>query len=430
MKYLIYGSGNAREHSTFMRLKSEVGNNVIFACYGSNGILQGDPNFFSVQNTTMAILLAKEKMVDMVLVLSPLDLLKGIADIFAKAGFKVFGVKTKLAQVEGSKVYAKSLMEEFGIDTPDYRVFHSFQKAKAFLEQSWIAGSSEYVIKSDRFLANASLRVSIPQNLEEAMETLYFLMVSSGMDTGSRYVILEKKVTGPELSNHIMFDGDSYLLFPAVQDYKKLYENDRGPNTDGIGSMASTIPVITDDDQKYIENRVIEPSLKAVSSVGDYRFFLYTGIIKTPQGINVLEYNTRPGNPEWSTLLSLLESSLEDLINYTMEKRLSAYRPVWRQNAVSLTVMATASGYPFTEKEYEEKIRGVENLDEDVMLVSDHTRKEEDALVVSGGRVFGLTHTTDSFENARKKIYANMERLSFKGMFYRDDIGTNGIRFR
>lgn len=429
MNYLIYGSGNAREHVTYLRLKTEITGNVYFASYAPNAFLANDENFFLVKNTTDAILLGRERNIDYALVLSPIDLLQGVVDIFIKAGFKTFGVNYKLAQLEGSKVYAKSLMESNKIQTPEYQVFHTFQKAKDFLEKNWRDKENEYVIKSDRFLINASLRVSLPQSIEEAIETLYFLMVTSGMQSGSRYVILERKVSGPEISSHVLFDGNNYLPFPIVQDYKKLYEGDEGPNTDGIASMATTKNILKSEDAQILEKNIIQTSLNAISSIGDYRFFLYTGIIKTKKGIQVLEYNTRPGNPEWSVLLPLLESSFEELLIYTLEGRLGNYQPQWKKDTVALSIMTTSSGYPFSEKEYNEKIHGLENLDKEIILLSDHTRKDDSQIYVNGGRVFGLSVLDENFDSARQKIYSNLERISFKGMFYRDDIAINGIVF-
>lgn len=429
MKYLIYGSGNSREHITFLRLEAEASGNVYFACYDRNALLESNNNFYRVNGTSEAIILARELSVDLVLVISPIDLLKGVADIFSKAGFKVFGLNYRLSQIEGSKSYAKSLMLDNKVPTPDYRVFHSFQKAKEFIGSHWIDGESEYVIKSDRFLVNASIRVSIPESLQQAIETLYYMMVTSGLDVSSKYIILEKKVYGPEISSHIIFDGVDYITLPVVQDYKKLYEKNQGPNTDGIGSMASTKKVLNDNDAQTLEKEIIHPSLKAIQNEGDYRFFLYTGIIKTDVGIQALEFNTRPGNPEWNTILPLMESSFEELIHYTIEQKLKNYRPVFKKDAVALSVMTTASGYPFSEKEYTEEISGIENIPDDIILTSDHTRLDSGKYYVHGGRVFGLTSIADDFKTARKKIYTCLEKIHFKGMFYRDDVGESGIVF-
>lgn len=434
MRCLIYGAGNAREHITWTALERDLkpGRDLFFALYGRNAALEGAPGVRRVSGVDQALDMAREVRADPVLVLSPLDILAYVPSVFARNGIPVWSVPAPLARLEGSKIYAKKVMEEFGIPTPPYRLFNEYQRACAFVEDNWRSGEQEYVIKSDRFLANASLRVMLPETKEEALNGLYELMVRRSLGSGAGYVLLEERVKGPELSLHLLVDSESWRPMPLVQDYKRLFNADQGPNTDGIGSLAQTLSRLeAAADMARIRSSIIEPTVRALRTQDSpYRFVLYIGLVRTARGWMALEFNTRPGNPEWIPLLLLLETPLAEVIAAVREDKLGQLDLAWKDRQSAAVVMATAAGYPFTSRDkYDEAIQGVEATASDLLPVFDNVcRNGGGTLRVNGGRVLGLAAVGTEPEAVAARIYSGLEKIRYNGMYYRTDIGTQGMR--
>jgi phosphoribosylamine--glycine ligase len=426
MRYMFYGNGNALEHETYLRFASGLpaGDAVYFALDGSHALLRACPGVIPVASLDEAVSVARQNRVDMVLLWSPPPLLQGAYDRFKAAGFQVFGLPLDTVQLEASKVYGKKLMHEQGVPTPASHAFYDAERAHRFLAENWVDGEREFVIKSDMFLANASYRAAVPTSLEEAQMDLAALARIYEQRRALAPILVEEKLYGPEVSLHVLFDGQSYQILPHVSDYKRLFEGDQGPNTQGIGAVSS--PTFLDEALlREIRHNVVEPTLEGILERGlFYRYVLYIGLMLTKKGVRVLEYNVRPGSPEWPTLLALLDSPLHEVVHALCEGRLASSDIRWRRDLYAASVVAVSAGYPFAERSYREPITGLDRVSDAVRLAGDGIAAQGESLVVNGGRVFAMIARGQSIHEVRSTLYQNVEAVRFNGMFYRSDIGA------
>lgn len=423
MKIMIYGPGNAREVATFDRLRAETDDtsNVWFALQGRNGGLTSQPTVRQVFNVHEAASWARELQVNLVLILSPQPLMSGAVKVMHAAGLDVFGVGDPAVALEQSKVVCKHFMQKHGVPTPAAHIFSSSHEARRFLASNWKPGECEYVVKASRFIANAHYRSSIPSTLDEAERMVDYILTTANQAHHTDEILLEEKIFGPEISLHILFDGEDYWMFPPVFDYKTLFDGDIGPNTHGMGAVATTQSVSVPLDE--IRLRIVEPTLIGMqrSSI-KYRYILYIGVMLTPTGVMALEYNVRSGNPEWLALLSLLASPLNELITAVQRGQLAKHSPRL-VSGTAASVMAVLPGYPFEELNHMLPISGVDKLDGRVKLHCEGVTLKNQVLYATRDRAFALSAIGSCVDNVREKLYENLERVRFNGMFFRSDIG-------
>ena len=423
MKLMIYGPGNAREVATFGRLKSEceATDSVWFALQGANAELISQPSVRRVQSVHEAAAMGNELEIDLVLVLSPQPLMSGAVSIMQATGLNVFGVNGRAVALEESKVLCKQFMQKHGVPTPTARVFSSPYEAKKFLACNWKPGEREYVVKSSRFLANAHYRSYVPPTLHEAEQMVDYVLTTLNQAHHTDQVIIEEKVFGPEISLHVLFDGKDYWMFPPVFDYKPLFDNDVGPNTHGMGAIASTqthsLPL------EEIRLRIVEPTLIGLQrSCIEYQYILYIGVMITPTGVVALEYNIRSGNPEWLALLPLLGSPLHQVIRSVQEGKLGSQSPQLLPG-IAAVAMAVLPGYPFQELDHMYQISGLDKLDERVKLYCEGVTQINQIPYATRDRAFAISATGHDVGTVREALYENLERVRFNGMFFRTDIG-------
>lgn len=422
MKYMIFGQGNALEQCTYYKLLQTLSrtDQVLFAMAGNNVLLAKMPNVRFVKTLDDAIFLATREKVDLVMLLSPVLLMAGAADSFRRAGFDVFGLPQYVTKLESSKAFGKQFMRQYGIPCADSLETTSLEQAKAFLKLNWRDETIQYVIKSDSFDTNASKRVILPSSLDEAVYAVEQMMHSRMGD--STYIVIEERLYGSELSLHVFFDGKSYHILPQVSDFKRLFDRDQGPNTQGVGALATTNysrPNLWTE----LRTLIVEPTLEGIQKTWDsYRYILYIGVIATESGMKVLEFNTRPGSPEWIALLQLLDSPLSEIINAIQQQKLSDIDIKWKQGFGG-ALFALSYGYPLIEREYFESVFGIERVDKAVEIYGDGIKQGFDQLLVNGGRVLAIASFAEDIHSLRNTIYENMHKVRFNGMFYRSDLG-------
>jgi phosphoribosylamine--glycine ligase len=422
---LIVGSGNAREHATFARLQRELGpNRVGFFLTGANGFLSRARNVLEV-NAGDSLQDALEYFNPAtVLLLSPNELLSNVAAEIGHMNVPCLAVSPEVAMLEDSKASAKEEMRRFGVPTPISHRIESIDEAITLIAERWVDDESEYVIKSDRMLLNASHRVAIPSNKQDALSVLSRWERLVGPVNSQNPLVVEEKVYGEELSFHVLVDPTHHRVMPYVRDYKRLHDEDRGPNTHGMGAVASTSASAWNK-MRLVEEHVLSPTLALLRSVDPgASLILYIGVILTNSGPKVLEYNVRSGNPEWVALLELLTSPLHDILSALAARELGLVSPEYREDACSLVTMVNQKGYPEVEHFSSKEISGIDRLPPDVGLFSDGTNGVSGGRKFAcSGRVFGISTHGENFTECRNRVYRALQQVGFHDMEYRTDIG-------
>lgn len=416
-KILLYGSGNAREHATLHALSEDAPEVEVRALIlKENALMQRDEGVAVVDGLEAALAFAGEYEPDEVFVLSPAELIEGAADAFRHRGFKVFGVSRAAARLEHSKVFAKEFMRRRRIPTPDYFVADDVAAAEQYVRRNWERRDGGYVIKTDLFSMNAYDRTDTPVCLEDALASIRRIEKSSPHSK----LILEEKISGYELSLHMLVDGERYYLLPPVQDYKKPYPGGEGPMTHGVASVAAATPYPRDL-LKGIREEIVEPTLLGLREEGiDYRHILYIGLMVSGGRPQALEYNVRSGSPEWLSLLGLLDTSLLNLLDGFERDALDG--SFWKEGCSSVTSFGLAAGYPETARtRYTEEIRGLERVTEGATF-GESIVTRGGAYYPSGGRVFAVRQTGGDFAEIRRGVADAFDAVSMNGLYYLDEL--------
>ena len=415
MKVLVVGSGG-REHTLVWKLKSSPRVNKIYCAPGNAGIgTLAELVDIPVEAIEELCAFAKENKIDLTIVGPEVPLVMGIVDVFQKEGLKVFGPNEQCAQLEGSKAFAKDFMERHQIPTARYAEYTDLGLAKNAL------GIYGYpmVIKADGLAAGKG--VVIAQNEKDAVEALDQMMAEKKFGTAGDKVVIEEFLQGIETSILCFVDGKTIVPMASAQDYKRIYEEDQGPNTGGMGTYSPSY-IYDDMLEKVVTETILTPVIEGFIRDGlEFKGVLFIGLMITHEGPRVLEFNTRFGDPETQTILTRLETDLIEIMESILEERLAEQRIQWSEQKTVCVVMA-AGGYP---ESYEKGkvIGGLEELDEDVVVFHGGTKQVQKDTVTNGGRVLGVTAWGDTVEEARKKAYQNVERITFENMQYRKDIG-------
>jgi len=411
MKILIIGSGG-REHAIGWKLKQNPDVTLYFAP-GNGGTADiGENVNIKVDEISKLADFAKKEKVDMTIAGPELPLTLGVADEFNKRGLKIFGPGAEAAKLEGSKAFAKRFMQKYGIPTAQYDSVTTLDEGIQILEQR----TFPLVIKADGLAAGKG--VIICQNKAEAKTALKDMLESSIFGDAGNTVVIEEFLTGKEVSLLCFTDGETIIPMETASDYKRALDNDMGANTGGMGSISPS--------QYYtpgLGDEIAAKTLKGIKNEGfDYRGVIYIGLILTPEGPKVLEYNARFGDPETEALLPRLESDLTEIVSAVVEKRLCECKICWSDKK-AVSVIMTSEGYPGQyETGYEIDIPETESL----VFHAGTTKKAGEpspCLVTAGGRVLAITSLGSSFNDARNIVYNDIKKINFKGKTYRIDIG-------
>lgn len=425
MNILVVGGGG-REHAIVMKL-AESKKNVQLFCTPGNGGIAKYAKCYSVKATDIdgVVALAKEISADMVVVAPDDPLVLGMVDALNAEGFAAFGPNKAAAIIEGSKVFSKELMKKYNIPTAKYEVFSDSSKAIEYIKTE---NKYPTVIKADGLALGKG--VIIAQNFDEAKDAVNSIMEDKIFGKSGANIVIEEFLTGPEVSVLCFTDGKTVSPMVSSMDHKRAYDNDEGPNTGGMGTVAPN-PYYTEKIANECMNKIFLPTINAM--VKENRAFkgcLYFGLMITPDGPKVIEYNCRFGDPETQVVLPLLDTDLVDIFDAVINEKLSQIDIKWK-NASSACVVLASGGYP---KKYETglKITGLnENgqLD-DVKIYHAGTKLENNEFYTSGGRVLGVTAVSDTLKSAVDKAYGAVNDIKFDKMHYRKDIGQRALNIK
>ncbi len=422
MKVLLIGSGG-REHAIAWKLAQSPKIRQLFTIPGNPGTAEFGENISGdVQDISFIVKKAIELKIDLVIVGPEVPLDKGLADELNKAGLAVFGPERAGAQLEASKAFSKAFMKRHNIPTAKFEVFEDLEKALSFINTI----DYPFVIKASGLAAGKG--VFLPDSLEEAHDILAEIMQKEKFGKAGNQVVIEERLFGAEVSVLAFTDGKNLVIMPPAQDHKRLLENDQGPNTGGMGVFAPT-PKATPEVMNDVMDKVLKQTIAGLKAEGiPYNGVLYAGLILTDDGIKVLEFNCRFGDPETQVILPLLESDLLEITEACANGKLSEIKDQikWKKGAAVCVVLAS-DGYPGSYKKGKH-ITGVYQLG-NTQIFHAGTILREGQLVTNGGRVLGVTAVDNDIPSAAKKAYQELEKIKFEGMQYRKDIGKQNSAY-
>ena len=418
MKVLVIGNG-AREHAIAWKLRMSPLVQELFIAPGNYGTEKIGKNVnIGVEDIAGLKAFALKEQIDLTVVGPEAPLVLGVADEFRAAGLKIIGPDKQGAQLEGSKDYAKAFMMRHNIPTAAYATFNDYDAAVAGLAHFKIP----VVLKADGLAAGKGVIIATTE--AEALEGLKTIFIDQKFGASGHKVVIEEYLEGTEVSILCLVDGETILPLETAQDYKRIFNNDEGPNTGGMGTYSPSRYLVGDKYQAAMD-QVVYPTLKGIQAEGyDYRGIVFIGIMITADGPKVIEYNCRLGDPETQSVLARLESDLMEVFVKMSRKELGKVSLKWSPQ-VAVSVVLASGGYP------DDYASGVEvkaperfsSLTEAGMLFAAGLKTHNNAPVTAGGRVITATALGETFEAARDKAYALAKLVSFDGMHYRTDIG-------
>lgn len=415
MNVLLLGSGG-REHALAWKLAASPLLDTLYAAPANPGIAQHATIVeLDVADHASVAAFCREKMVELVVVGPEAPLVAGLADDLRAAGIRVFGPSRQAAQLEGSKGFTKDLCAEYGIPTAAYRRFSDAQSAKAYVKEKGVP----IVVKADGLAAGKG--VTVAASLEEALAAIDACLSETGGE-----VVVEEFLEGEEVSFFCLCDGTTALPFGSAQDHKRVGDGDTGPNTGGMGAY-SPAPVMTPQMVERTMREIVEPTMKGMAARGTpFSGVLFAGLMITPQGPKLIEYNVRFGDPECQVLMMLLKDDLLVLLNAAVDSQLAHMSARWRDEA-ALTVVMAAPGYPGAAQKGS-VIRGIEDAQaQGVKIFHAGTALSGDALVANGGRVLNVTAMGPSVAAAQREAYRAIARIDWPQGFFRRDIGWRAV---
>ena len=419
MKILVVGSGG-REHAIVWKLKQSPKATEIFCAPGNAGIGE-DATLVPVKATDIEGLVrfAKEKEIDLTVIGMDDPLMLGVVDAFEEAGLRVFGPRKNAAILEGSKAFSKELMHKYGIPTAAFWEFTSSEEAKAFLKEH---KTYPIVLKADGLALGKG--VLICEDEQQAMDGVDEIMVDKKFGSAGDKLVIEEFMTGPEVSVLSFCDGKIIRPMVSAQDHKRALDHDQGLNTGGMGTFSPS-KYYTPEIAAYCEENIFRPTVKAMEAEGrTFKGIIFFGLMLTPDGPKVLEYNAHVGDPETQVVLPRLDGDLVDIFEACIDGTLDQVPIAWKDNAAVCIVLASG-GYPVSyAKGY--PIEGLHAFDgqDDLMIFHAGTAKNEKGeIVTSGGRVLGVVALDENLDKAIAKGYANLSKVSFKDEHFRTDIG-------
>ncbi len=413
MKVLVVGGGG-REHVICWKLKQDPRVTELY-CAPGNGGIASIATCVDIKATDIdgMVEYAKKEQFDLVFVAPDDPLAMGMVDRMEEAGLRSFGPKANAAIIEGSKAFSKQLMKKYSIPTAKYEIFEDEQKALDYLEKQ----PMPIVIKCDGLALGKG--VIIAQSLDEARQAVKDMMEDRKFGSAGSTIVIEECMTGPELTVLAFSDGNTCVPMVSSRDHKRAYDHDEGLNTGGMGAVTPGADM-TDELKARIQNEIITPTVEALKKEGrPFKGVIYFGLMLTPEGPKVVEYNARFGDPEAQAVLPLLENSLLDIVDAVIDGKLDQIDFKWKDKCSCVVVMASG-GYPQSYvKGYE--ITGIDTCGKLVFQAG--TALKDGKLVTSGGRVLCVYEEADTLDEAIDGAYEGVAKISFKDMHFRHDIG-------
>ncbi|OGS45480.1 MAG: phosphoribosylamine--glycine ligase [Elusimicrobia bacterium RIFOXYD2_FULL_34_15] len=413
MNILVIGSGG-REHAIVWKLSKSNKIKKIFCIPGSGAIskIAECVNIDSLDFEKISDFVLENK-IDLTVVGPEIPLSEGIVDYFNKKNLKIFGPDKRAAQLESSKVFAKTFMKKYNIPTASFEVFDNYEKALKYINSN-----PSVVIKADGLAAGKG--VFVCDNVKEAQDALKEIMVNKIFGEAGKNIVIEEKLSGEETSLLAFCDGKTILPLIPAQDHKRIFDFDKGPNTGGMGAYA---PVNLVD--KKASDKIFDSFLNGINLEKlNFKGIIYVGIMLTKEGPKVLEFNVRFGDPETQAILPLLKTDLLDLVSATVNGELSKYKIEW-YNGYCVSVVLASGGYP-GKFEKGKEISGLDNI-KDAVVFHAGTKLENGKFLTSGGRVLNISAIGPTLKESISKVYSNLEKIKFEGMHYRKDIAAKRL---
>jgi len=432
MNVLIIGNGG-REHALAWKVSQSPRVDQVFVAPGNAGTSRDAVNVdLDIRDYPALIRFVEENEVGLTIIGPEAPLAGGVVDAFEDAGHKVFGPRKAAAQLEASKVFCKQILQKAGVPTADYRAFRDPDEALEMLEDRFPGDGQRpchVVVKADGLAAGKG--VSVCKCKQDAIDAIEAIGRDKVFGEAGAEFIVEERLEGEEVSILAITDGQTIVTLPSAQDHKPAGDGDTGPNTGGMGAYSPTT-VVTDDDVRWVEEHVLVPTVHALKTNGTpFKGVLYAGLMMTPQGLKVLEYNVRFGDPECQPLLMRLQSDLVDVLEAVADGVLDQIEPLqWDPRSACCVVLASR-GYPGDyESGYE--IQGLSEADQvtDVKVFhagTSHGQFEQDRVVTAGGRVLGVTALGDSLAQAKLSAYQGVRCIQWNGSWCRSDISDKAL---
>lgn len=424
MVVALIGSGG-REHAIAYKVSQSPQLEKLYIIPGNPGTKKYGENVnINVDDKESVLNFCKEKNIDLVIVGPEKPLTDGLADVLTTGRIKVFGPKKSAARIEGEKSFTKDLMKKFGIPTAAFEVFTKAEQKKAleYLQSS----NYPIVIKADGIAAGKG--VIIAETFEEAKSAVELCFVDSAFGSAGDKIVIEEFMTGQEASVFAVTDGKDFVLLPAAQDHKRIWDDDKGKNTGGMGCYAPT-PFVDEAMLNDVAKNIIQPTIAALNETGNnYIGCLYCGLMLTSEGPKVVEYNCRFGDPETQVVLPLLNGDVLDLFYSAASGKINKDAVSYNGGA-SVCVVAASKGYP-DSYEKGKVITGIENAESEEVIVYHAGTKEEDGkILTNGGRVLGVTSIleTNDLRKAKETAYNALAKINFEGMQFRKDISDKAL---
>ena len=418
MKIMVIGGGG-REHAIIKKIKENADVEKIYALPGNGGIAR-DAECVDIKATDIdgVVAFAKENAIDYAVVAPDDPLVLGMVDALTEEGIPCFGPERKAAIIEGSKVFSKDLMKKYGIPTAEYETFDNIADALLYVESAPIPT----VVKADGLALGKG--VIIANTRKEAKDAVISIMEDKQFGKSGDRIVIEEFLTGPEVSVLSFTDGNVVVPMVSSMDHKRAGDNDTGLNTGGMGTIAPN-PYYTEEVAAECMEKIFIPTIEAMKKEGrTFKGCLYFGLMITPNGPKVIEYNCRFGDPETQVVLPLLESDLLTIMMKVTEGTLKAEDVRFSDKNAACVIMAS-EGYPVAyEKGYEIDIP--EEVSDSVYVAG--AALKDGKLVTSGGRVLGVTAVSDTLEKAIKDAYAKVDKIHFDNQYYRTDIGSRALK--
>ena len=423
MKVLVIGSGG-REHALVWKLSQSPSVKRLYAAPGNAGIAQAAESVpIAAEDIPALASFAKKEKIDLTVVGPEMPLVAGIVDVFTEKKLTIFGPSRSAARLEGSKIFAKQLMVQHHVPTAPFQVFDSLDAASASL----LKRKGPCVVKADGLCQGKGVLVA--QDVEEASAAIRILMEKKAFGIAGERIIIEDCLRGEEASILAVTDGKEARLLPSSQDHKRIDEHDLGPNTGGMGAY-SPAPIVTEDLEREIKEKILSPVLRGMAEKkSPYRGLLYAGLMVTPEGPMVLEFNVRFGDPETQAILPRLRGDLAAFLLAAARGEKLSNRTLLIDERPCVSVVLASKGYPGAY-EKGKVITGLEKVSQqkDTFLFHAGTAKKDGTFVTNGGRVLAVSALGNTLEEAVQKAYRAVSLIHFDGVYYRKDIAHRALK--
>ncbi|MCC7474545.1 MAG: phosphoribosylamine--glycine ligase [Pirellulales bacterium] len=423
MNILVVGNGG-REHALAWKLSQSSRADRVFVAPGNAGTAQDAENV-DIPATDVKRLLdfAKQNEIGLTVVGPEAALAAGLVDAFQHTGLRAFGPSKAASELETSKVFCKNLLRHADVATADYRVFRDARAATVYLKER---DDMPVVVKADGLAAGKG--VIVCDNRDQALDAIERIAIRKEFGEAGNQIVIEERLHGQEASVLAITDGHTIIAMPACQDHKRAHDGDTGPNTGGMGAYCPT-PLVNEQMLEYVEERILVPTVHQLKrSRRPFRGILYAGLMITNQGVKVLEYNVRFGDPECQPLLMRLKTDLVDLLEATVDGRLDEIAPPEWDPRPAVCVVMASEGYPGSY-DRGQPVRGLDDAAKvpDVKVFHAGTKLKDGQVLTDGGRVFGVTALGTSISAAKLQAYTAVKCIRFSGGWCRKDISDKAL---